>query len=163
MEKSYKEENYKIERIVRDWSFFEGFSNEEIHRSVCCMTLHHVRAGEVIFQEGDMGDYLFFIMGGAVDIIHRNNDGVQKVASLGEGALVGEVSFFDGYHRSADAIARTTSEILILSTTTLKRLIQEDEHLGIKLLMRLGEIVSQRLRRMVGDKVEAGSEVELNR
>ena len=160
MEENVQEEVHKIERIVRDWCFFEEFNSKEIHRSVCCMSLHRVEKGDVIFRKGDIGDYLFFVMNGSISIMQNKNGIEKKIASLGEGAIVGEVSFFDGFYRSADAVAEKQSEILILSTSTLNQLIKKDEHLGVKLLMRLGKTVSLRLRKMVGDEVEVGGDAE---
>jgi CRP-like cAMP-binding protein len=53
--------------------------------------------GEVIFSDGDGGDYMFLVRSGSVEII-RNR---AVVKTVGPGGIFGEMALIDGSPRSA--------------------------------------------------------------
>lgn len=66
------------------------------------------RAGEIIFNEGDVSDVAFVILHGKVEIFNKQPDGSEKpVTILEEGKFFGEYGVMDQTPRSASARAKT--------------------------------------------------------
>ncbi len=69
------------------------------------------RKGDTIFEEGDAGDRLYFIISGTVNIIRRASDKSQLIAALGHGDIFGEMALFISKPRNATATALTSVEV----------------------------------------------------
>src|SRR5437763_18082 len=100
------------------------------------------KAGEIIFKEGaDAKGEAFLIHAGSVQI-KRVFDGVEKVLStLGEGELVGELALFREAPRSADAIAATDVELIVINNDRLDWLMQNRPQVAREMVRRLSEWV----------------------
>lgn len=68
------------------------------------------RKGESLMQEGEMGDALYLIVDGEVEILLKKNNKV--LARLGKGEPIGEMGILDSAPRSASVIALTDVETL---------------------------------------------------
>jgi serine/threonine-protein kinase len=78
--------------------------------------------GEMIFDEGDAGDFAFMVLDGEVEIIKQVSENELKViATLGEGEIVGELAIISKLPRTAGARARGRTRIRILSKTDIDR------------------------------------------
>jgi CRP-like cAMP-binding protein len=99
--------------------------------------------GELLVREGDAGTGLFLIVDGTADVIH---DG-HKIATLGPGGFVGELSVLDRRPRVANVIARTRIRSLALASWDLESLIRQDPAIAMALLRGL----AGRLRSVIGD------------
>jgi len=141
----------RIYGLVRDLPFFDSFDDDEIRDFSKNLSLRQVREGEVLFREGDVGDYLFFIVEGVIEIMLENENRQHKViATYTTGASVGEMSLIDEYERSATVRAGSNCEILVLTKTKLDKIISENPVIGIKILKGLAKNISERLRTQVG-------------
>jgi CRP/FNR family transcriptional regulator, cyclic AMP receptor protein len=64
------------------------------------------RDKQIIIQEGDIQQKIFWIMEGEVYVTRRMGDKYKVLTTLGRGELIGEMSFFDKSVRSATVIAK---------------------------------------------------------
>jgi CRP-like cAMP-binding protein len=72
-----------------------------------------LRRNELVFSEGDEAVDMYVVRAGRIAIANRSIDGRESVMALMEpGDLFGEMSFFDGNPRSADARALEASDLL---------------------------------------------------
>jgi len=137
--------------LLRDVPFFKDFDDSEIVELASFMSLQHIDEGTVLFNEGDVGDYLFFIIEGIVEIILANKEKQTSViASVGIGESVGEMSLIDEYERSATVKSSTDMEILVLTKTRFDSVIEKSPRLGAKVLRGLAINISNRLRTSQG-------------
>jgi CRP/FNR family cyclic AMP-dependent transcriptional regulator len=113
-------------------------------------------AGEMnIVKEGNVGDQMFILVEGRVNIVKEDLEGQRKVVTtIPKGKSFGEMAVFDGERRSATVMAATDSTMLVLTKENLQRLLEEQPRLGAKLLFKLGKIISQRLRATTGQLVD---------
>ena len=102
------------------------------------------KAGEVIFKEGaDAHGEAYVVHAGTVQI-RRSFDGVEKTLStLGEGELFGDLGLFRDAPRSADAVAASDVELLVLKNERLDWLIRNRPQLTREVLRRLSNWVVQ--------------------
>jgi rhodanese-related sulfurtransferase len=100
------------------------------------------KTGAVIFkQDQDAQGEAYVVHAGAVEI-KKSFDGVERVLSrLGEGDLFGEMALFRKAPRSADAVAASEVELLIIKNEKLEWLIRNRPQLTIEVLKRLSEWV----------------------
>ena len=84
---------------------------------------------------------------GAVDIsLPLEENKRHHLATVARGGYFGEVAFLDRDVRSADAVAKTDSELYALSRSRFNDVARTDAVLGVKVFARLALLVSRRLR-----------------
>jgi CRP-like cAMP-binding protein len=82
-----------------------------------------------------------------VKVLKQNEKHQGKTLSvLTKGKTFGEMVLFDGEPRSATIVSADDTVLLILTRENLDRLIRESPGLAAKILLRLGKLLSQRLR-----------------
>ena len=101
-----------------------------------------VAPNEVIFREGDDAHGEAFVLhSGAVEI-RRTLDGTERVLrKYTEGEIFGEFALFRGAPRSADAVATTDTELLVINYDRLDWLIRNRPQLTMEVLKRLADFV----------------------
>jgi CRP/FNR family cyclic AMP-dependent transcriptional regulator len=100
--------------------------------------------GAIIVREGEVGNCMYVIQQGQVEVLLRKGDVDVCVAVLGEGDFFGEMALFDQEVRSATVRARGEVRILTLEKRTFLRRIHEDPSLAFRML----EKMSQRVREL---------------
>ena len=74
-----------------------------------------ILAGEIIFKEGDPGDYAYIIEEGEVSISTVIDDKPVELNVLKQGIMFGELALVDGRTRSAAAVAKTDVVLTIVT------------------------------------------------
>ena len=74
----------------------------------------HFEKGEIIFHEGDIGDYLYIITEGEVEVLKHSPGGQQKVATLSKGEYFGEMALVHQKTRSATIRCTKPTDVLAL-------------------------------------------------
>lgn len=104
-------------------------------------------SGATLFCEGDVGDALFAVVSGQLDLSVLAEDGRRFGLDLLEpGAVFGEVALFDPGPRTATVTARKTSQLLRLRHEALKSLLRDSPDLAGDMMHLMG----QRMRAMSG-------------
>ena len=110
------------------------------------MFLHEYEAGTYVCKEGGYGGYMFFIIGGEVEIIKQFNNQKQVIATLTEGMSVGEMSLIDGRPRSATVRASAPLKLIVLKREDFTKLNKTEPTVANKVLMGITSLLSQNLR-----------------
>jgi CRP-like cAMP-binding protein/GTPase SAR1 family protein len=97
---------------------------------------------EVIFEEGDPGDTMYFVEEGRVRIVSSYKLTKKVLAIYEKGDFFGEMILFGGKARSATAVAIGTTRLLPVTKETLASQIQSRPEIAISLL----ETLSNRIR-----------------
>ena len=97
-----------------------------------------VRAGGVIFREGEQADELFVIKSGYV----RIQVGNRRMADLTVDNIFGEMALIDSEPRSATAVAITDVELVPISEKQFLFLVSQTPYFALKVM----RILAQRLR-----------------
>ncbi|MBL8385664.1 MAG: protein kinase [Burkholderiales bacterium] len=77
-------------QALRALPFFGGFSDVALWEVVRISTWHRPRRGDVIIREGDIGDALYVLVDGEIDVSIRG----QRVSSVKPGGCFGEMLYF---------------------------------------------------------------------
>ena len=73
----------------------------------------HFESNEIIFHEGDIGDYLYIIVNGEVEVFNIVNGQEHRLAKLGKGEYFGEMALLN--QRSRLATVRCLSPVDVLA------------------------------------------------
>lgn len=98
--------------------------------------------GEIIIKQGDVGDCLYVIQEGKVEVIDEAGGKEMKLAELGEKEFFGEMGLFEKDVRSCTVRAIGEAQILTIDKRNFYKTIQKDPSLAFNLL----EKMSYRLR-----------------
>ncbi|MEW6418193.1 MAG: cyclic nucleotide-binding domain-containing protein [Nitrospirota bacterium] len=143
----------QIREFIKDLKeeiVFFLFEEKELEEIIPFFELRHFPANNVVFREGEVGDFICFILSGKLEVKKETEfKGNQIIlAILGKGSLVGELSLFDKYYRSATVEAVEDSLLLMLKNSALDALIEQYPKAGIKLLKGFIRVLSLRLRKV---------------
>ena len=97
-----------------------------------------VKAGSVIFREGEAADRLFVIKSGEV----RIQIGNRTITELSAGDIFGEMALIDNEPRSATAVAMTDVELVPVSEKQFLFLVSQTPYFALKVM----RVLARRLR-----------------
>src|SRR5690606_15120029 len=99
-------------------------------------------AGDVLCYEGEIGEELFVILRGEIELSANGN----PVATLGHGSHFGEMALIDATPRSATARAMTDGKLLLINREDFYEILRKEAPLAVKLLWAFVQELSARLR-----------------
>jgi CRP/FNR family transcriptional regulator, cyclic AMP receptor protein len=122
----------------------EEYELEEMAR---IMVKEKYRSGDAVFEEGDVGDKLYVIVRGAVDIIKAAGQGPgQVLVTLRRGDYFGEMSLIDDAPRSASAMATEESSLLSIKKQDFMLLLDNSPTIAAKIYKFFVITLQHRLR-----------------
>ncbi len=101
--------------------FFEGFSDVDLHRVLELSDQMEARQGTVLVDQGDPGTLCYVIVEGEASVYVRG----EHVASVGPGAMVGEMALIDHRPRTATVVADAEMKVLRFRTQAFRTLLDE--------------------------------------
>lgn len=102
------------------------------------------RDGEPIVVQGEMGDSMYVVQSGRVEVVQQSHNGSeQHLAFLDAGDFFGEMAVFEKEVRSATVRAAGEARVLRVDKKTLLRRIREDPLLAVNLLKTMSHRIRQ--------------------
>jgi CRP/FNR family transcriptional regulator, cyclic AMP receptor protein len=142
------------EGLLEHSALLQDFTSQEVDALGALML--HVRAqpGQMLIREGDINDWMMLLLRGTVDVgkrigpeaNHQERGDNTRLAVVRPGSVLGEMSMFDGEPRYASCWALSEVEAAVLDRAAVARLIKARPDIGAKLLVKLTQLLSQRLR-----------------
>lgn len=149
------------EEILSKVPAFANLAPRELKEVATIVHKREYRAGEPVFYQGDPGLGMYIVQDGEVSIAIIGKDGnEQELAMLGDGDFFGELALLDESTRSANAVCRTDCTLIGFFRPDLFELIEKENTLGIKIVLKLAEIVAQRLRQTDKELSKVKSQLE---
>jgi flavin-dependent dehydrogenase len=105
------------------------------------------RDGEIIVLQGELGDCMYVVQEGHVEVLVESENHQVQLDILGRNEFFGEMAIFDHEIRSATVRALGPARILTVDHKNLLRRIHEDPSLAYHLL----QVMSDRVRRLGGE------------
>jgi CRP/FNR family transcriptional regulator, cyclic AMP receptor protein len=119
---------------------FSQLSDQEAHRLAAFATETSLAEGQILMKQGDYSTELIAIEEGTADVLR---DG-QKIASLGDGDLIGEMGLLSREPRNADVIATSPMRVIKLTHWEIRRMSQDT-------IERIEQIIRERQQAGVAD------------
>lgn len=118
---------------LRSVALFSGCTNKELEKVARASDEITMTAGTLIVDQGQTGREAFVILDGEVTV-KRNG---RKVATLGPGNIVGELSLLDHGPRTATAVCDTDCTLLVIDQRRFLSVLDEVPAISHKLLASL--------------------------
>jgi CRP-like cAMP-binding protein len=133
----------------------QDFERHEVDILGQAMLRVRAQPGQVLIAEDEPSDWMLLLLSGVVDVGKRRLDAqvqapdpaqAERLAVLKAGAVLGEMSMLDGEPRYASCWALSVVDVAVLSRPAVARLIAEHPAVGAKLLVKITQLLAQRLR-----------------
>lgn len=99
--------------------------------------------GQAIVREGDVGDCMYVIQEGRVEVVKEGRDGERRLAVLETGDFFGEMAVFEKEIRSATVRALGDVRVLTVDKKTLLRRIREDPLMAVHILQGMSHRIRE--------------------
>jgi len=130
-----------------EWSQIEALSSY--------VSLYRAAPGTVLFREGDHGDFMCIVLQGRLDIHKEDSLHDDKtVATVHAGRSLGEMAMVDSEPRSATARVVESAVLAVLTQENFAVISREKPALAVRLLLKIAQSISQRLRHTSGVLVD---------
>ena len=139
--------NTEIRDLLMDCGLFDQLLPGDFAAAAGYFALSSMAAGEVIFREGDAGNFMCLIVAGQVAVRKADGDGRElDIAVLRKGRTFGEMAVLDGERRSASCVAASDCQLLSLGKDALEKMINDVPKIAAKVIRALAITLSRRLR-----------------
>lgn len=119
-----------------------GLDHKDAMRFLKLATVIQFNKDEHIVRKGDIGNEMFVILKGAVNV----EDGGHRLAAFGKGGIFGEMAYLNAEPRSADVRARENTEILVITQDTMKASMEKMPEVAARILFNMSLILTERLK-----------------
>jgi CRP/FNR family transcriptional regulator, cyclic AMP receptor protein len=136
--------SYEEKRQIFERHFLLGkLSGDEIDTLLHYARVERYPSGREIFLKGSPGQCMMAVLRGTVKMSSVSPEGKEIVFNImNPGECFGEIALLDGEERSADAVAMTDCELLVLSRRDFMPILEKRADLCMILL----KVLCQRLR-----------------
>jgi CRP-like cAMP-binding protein len=132
-----------VDDVLSKAPLFSALDEEAADALRASMVELRLERGQVLFNEGDLGDRLYVVVSGKVKLRRTSADGRENVlAIIGPGEMFGELSIFDPGPRSSTAVAIIDVSLLELGQAEVRAWLVDRPEVAESLLHQL----AQRLR-----------------
>lgn len=138
-DKLFSRDRYETVNVVEECKTFHGLSPSAqlaLHQR---LKLRAIPAGTKLLRQGEPASGLYLILSGSVDIVDTSNG--ERIDCDGAGSVLGEMSLLTDQPCSAEVLAVSDVEALVLSTDGYEELRAKHPELEIA----LSQLVSDRL------------------
>jgi len=101
--------------------------------------LKPIPAGQVLFKEGERGNFMYVLMSGTAEIIVHN----RVVETAVAGTIVGEMAIIDDNVRSATVVAKSDCRFLPIERERFNFLVQKKPEFALHVM----RVMAERLRK----------------
>jgi predicted RND superfamily exporter protein len=133
---------------ARTIPLFAGLRPAQARIVVLMGEIKRFAPGDTIVRRGEIGDEMYVIIRGAVDVFAGSGPERRYLARYRHGEVFGEMGLVRHHERSADVVAAEPVELLAVNERFLERIQFRYPRIASKVFLNLTRIVSDRLQRM---------------
>ncbi|MEN6375946.1 MAG: cyclic nucleotide-binding domain-containing protein [Smithella sp.] len=154
--------------LLQETDLFENLTLEQIKTLLGICRKVKFSENEIIMKEGDIGNSLYIILDGTVEVIKSlvlsdvsSDDNQETIKNKvftkideKSHAIFGEIALLDECKRTATIRANTNCVLYEIKKDDFLQLVEKDCALGCKMLLNLARIISARLRKADEDTIK---------
>ena len=128
-----KEKKIKVKyEEIRSSPLFTGVPDKLVKKIATYFNGKNYNAGDSIIKENDIGDFMFIVLSGQVDILKGPKS--IKLATLGPGIFVGEGALVSGAPRNATVVAATPVKLAVIYKDVYDKMVTTHSAISITLI-----------------------------
>jgi len=104
---------------------FKGLTKAEMAKILDLGMIRPIDKGKLLFRKGDVGHEMYILLKGKIDIIDEYETHKKVLAELSPGEIFGEMAMFAKHVRSAHALVKEPSQVLVLSEEVLEKMLEK--------------------------------------
>jgi CRP/FNR family cyclic AMP-dependent transcriptional regulator len=132
---------------LREIGLFGALSEPVLEDLAGSLEVIEVPPGTYLFREGDLGDAMYVVLQGDIEIEKASKNGSEvRVAVLGPRDWFGEMSIIDVQKRSATVLAASPATLIRITPRDLDRLYRTDVKTYALIILNMAREMSRRLR-----------------
>jgi CRP/FNR family cyclic AMP-dependent transcriptional regulator len=145
-----------IRSLLRDNILFQDLAERELRFVESLVHVRRFHAGEPVFRQGEVGVGMYLIAKGRIEIFVSDPNAPAKksdesrdifITQLTANDFFGELALVeDNGRRTASALARDESLLIGFFKPDLTEVLERNPEAGIKISLRLAEVLGQRLK-----------------
>ena len=132
--------------FLRDFSCFRNLSEEQLKAVAQITDAVCYPPSRTLFEEGEPGEYLFFLVKGDVEVFYRIGEAGQvHVDTISGEDAVGCSALVEPYTYTATERSLTEVDVLEIDAASLRKLMQKDCRLGFSLQQQIIKVLMGRV------------------
>ena len=155
-----------LKSLLGETALFMGLTSGQIEKVLGISRRVTFRENDIIMEEGQIGDAMYVLLEGSVEVIKRltmksveedDSDEKNKVLtnlSAEQHSVFGEIALLEESRRTATVRAMADCVLCEIRKNDFLKLAESDYELGYRVLLNLSRIVSSRLRKVDEDTVK---------
>ncbi len=134
--------------VMKRVELFQDLDDTQLKRLGSISKEAVYKAGTTIFSQGDVGDKMFIIGKGQVEVVVQDSQGESYPAVyLGPGQVVGEMALIDQGTRSASVLAALDDTVVYsIPSEDFTALCRQDTAIGYLMMRNMAQDLSFKLR-----------------
>ena len=137
----------RLERL-RNLSLFVNLTPAELRIVDGLLHERDYLDGEVVFDEGEVGQAIYIVASGEVLICRQGQGNAGRLAQLGAGTFFGELALLDDSPRSAQARAASACRLIVFFRDDFVGLLDTHARIASKISRELARHLGARMRAM---------------
>jgi diguanylate cyclase (GGDEF)-like protein len=147
-------------KVLKKAAIFSNLSGLELDAVVSYLEPRSMKKGQIIFNEGAIGEEMFVIVSGKIGAYVAQADGTKRWSfELKTGDFFGEMSIIVNETRSATIVAKEDTELLSLNGVDFYRIVFEYPMIGSKILNSIRKVQNtwfEQISKHLGDIMRWG-------
>jgi CRP/FNR family transcriptional regulator len=111
--------------VLNKVPLFSMLKTEDIHMISTIAVEEAHEGGHILFREGDVGDKLFIVVSGSVQILKEKGGQQVHLITLHENDFLGELALFDAETRTATVRCEGPCTFLVIERNDMEQLAHE--------------------------------------
>ena len=159
-------------RNLKDYSLFNSLSDKELKLIENIGEEREVTAGSIIINEGDIGEDLYLLEEGVVDIYKtltivtsKNEFGTKERSFIrltgDDHCYFGEMALFGSGERSATVRAVTKCQLIVIKNSDFRKLCENEPRIGYIVVTNIALMLAQYLRKTNEDVIKLTTALSL--
>lgn len=138
--------------LMMEVPIFDQLSPDEQEIVAKRLDVSNLGKGEVLFKEGSLGNTLYYLISGKMEVHKASMDGKQTVLStFSRGSIIGEQALLElEPRRGATMVAVEDCRLFLLNRNVFDDMVNDYPRVGVAILRGVGRMLSERLRTISG-------------
>lgn len=146
--------------LLKNIPLFETLDDASLKKIEKLLTRKQFRKGTKIIKEGVMGDSLFIIIEGEVEVVKGRGKKAEMVATLKPFDFFGEMSLLENKPRSASIVAGRQSTLLTLSKDDFEALVSAHPKISFEIMKTLSARIRETDMKLIADLTKKNAELK---
>jgi signal transduction histidine kinase len=146
--------------LLKNIPLFETLDASALKKIKKLFAREQFKKGKKIITEGVMGDSLYIIIDGAVEVVKGKGEKAEKVATLKPFDFFGEMSLLENKPRSASIIAAKKSTLLRLSKSDFEELVVAYPKISFEIMKTLSSRIRETDMKLIADLTRKNAELK---